>query len=97
MCSWVHVWLKDTEAAVGDAEVPHVDPEVVSRQVRLSIAIDGDGVDMVGVAIGEDASGPHLNHKVGGFQHGHLRQAGRESAVMPSWEDWASMTGICSN
>lgn len=32
--------MKDTEAPVGDAKVPHVDAEVVGRQVGLPIAID---------------------------------------------------------
>lgn len=32
--------MKDTEAAVGDTKVPHVDAEVVGGQVGLPIAID---------------------------------------------------------
>lgn len=31
---------KDTETAVCDAQVPHVDAEVVSRQVGFPIAVD---------------------------------------------------------
>lgn len=31
---------KDTEAAVCDAQVPHVDAEVIGRQVGLPVAVD---------------------------------------------------------
>lgn len=32
--------MKDTEASVGDVQVPHVDPEIISRQICLAITID---------------------------------------------------------
>lgn len=32
--------FKDTEAAVGDLEVPEVDAEVVCRQVSLIVTVD---------------------------------------------------------
>lgn len=53
---------KDTETAVCDAQVPHVDAEVVSRQVGFPIAVDWDGVDMVGMSISEYSSGTDLHH-----------------------------------
>ena len=43
--------LKDTEAAVGDSQVPQIDAEVVGREVCLAVAVDGDRVDMVGVSV----------------------------------------------
>lgn len=42
---------KDTETAVRDAQVPHIDAEVISRQVGLPVAVDRDGVDMVGMSV----------------------------------------------
>lgn len=52
--------------------MPHIDAEVVGRQVGLPVAVDRDGVDVVGVSIGEDPSGANLDHQIGGFQHRHL-------------------------
>ena len=43
--------LKDTEAAVSDAQVPQIDAEVVGREVCLAVAVDGDRVDVVGVSV----------------------------------------------
>lgn len=73
---------KDTEAPVGDGQVPEVDAQVICRHVRLTVAVDGDGVDVVGVAIGEDPPRAHLHHQVHGLQHWHLwkRRGGQ------SWE-----------
>lgn len=53
--------------------MPHVDTEVVSRQVGLPITVDRDGVDMVSVPVGEHSSGANLYHQIRGFQHRHLR------------------------
>lgn len=68
LCMWEN-WkqMKDTEAAVRDVQMPHVDPEIISWQIRLAIAVDWDRVDMVGVAIGKDSPGPHFDHQVGGL------------------------------
>lgn len=63
---------KDTEAAVGDLQVPQVHPEVVGGDERLEIGVDGDRVDVVGVRIAENASGRRLDHQVHGLQHRHL-------------------------
>lgn len=65
--------LKDTEAAVCDVQVPHIDAEVISGQVGLPIAVDRDGVDMVSVSVGEHSSGADLYHQIRGLQHRHLR------------------------
>lgn len=64
---------KDTEAPVGDFQVPEVDAEVVCRQVRGVVAVDGDGVDVVGVCVGEHPPGSGLHHQVHGPKHGHLQ------------------------
>lgn len=54
--------------------MPEVDAQVVRGHVRLAVAVDGDGVDVVGVAIGEDPPGAHLHHQIHRLQHGHLRR-----------------------
>lgn len=71
---------KDTEAPVGDGQVPEVDAQVVGRHVGLAVAVDGDGVDVVGVAIGKDPPRAHLYHQVHGLQHGHLGGEGQVGA-----------------
>lgn len=58
---------KDTEAAVGDVQVPEVDPQVISRHVGLVVGVDGDGVDVVGVGVGEHSPRTHLHHQVRGL------------------------------
>ena len=42
--------------------MPHIDAEVVGRQVGLPITVDRDGIDVVGVSIGENSSGANLYH-----------------------------------
>lgn len=71
---------KDTEAAVCDAQVPHIDAEVIGRQVGLPVAVDRDGVDMVSVSVGEDSPGSNLYHQVCRLQHRHLwhKEGGEE-------------------
>lgn len=64
--------MKDTEAAIGDLQVPQVHPEIVSRDERLEVGVDRDGVDVVGVGVAEHPSGCSLNHQVHGLQHRHL-------------------------
>lgn len=73
------VVMKDTEAPVGDAKVPHVDAEVVGRQVGLPIAIDWDGIDMIGMSIGEHSPWTNLYHQVRRFQHRNLRCRKKET------------------
>lgn len=57
---------KDTEAAVGDLEVPQVDAEVVCGQIRLVVTVDWDRVDMIGVSVGEYPAGTGFHHEVHG-------------------------------
>lgn len=64
--------MKDTEAPVCDAQVPHIDAEVVSRQVGLPITVDWDGVDMVGMSIGKHPSGTDFYHQICRLQYRHL-------------------------
>ena len=58
----VQCLLKDTEAAVGDLQVPQVDPEVICGDVRLEVGVDRDGVDVVGVGVGEYSAWRGLHH-----------------------------------
>mmetsp|Transcript_4104 Transcript_4104/g.14695 ORF Transcript_4104/g.14695 Transcript_4104/m.14695 type:complete len:419 (+) Transcript_4104:662-1918(+) len=54
---FLHVgWLDvhDVEAALG-GQVPQVYSEIIRREVRLVVAVHGDGVDIVGVGVGVDA------------------------------------------
>lgn len=66
---------KDTEAAVRDVQVPEVDPQVVRWHVGLVIRVDRDGVDVVGVGIGEHPPRANLHHQVHGLQHRHLEKS----------------------
>lgn len=66
---------KDTEAAVGDVQMPEVDPQVVRRHVGLVVGVDRDGVDVVGVGVGEHSARAHFHHQVHGLQHWHLGQS----------------------
>lgn len=63
---------EDTEAAVGDLQVPQVDPQVVGGDERLEVRVDRDGVDVVGVCIAENTSGCSLDHQIHRLQHRHL-------------------------
>lgn len=63
---------EDTEAAIGDLQVPQVHPEIISGDESLKVRIDRYGVDVVGVGVAEHTSGCCLNHQVHRLQHGHL-------------------------
>lgn len=65
---------KDTEAPVRDAQVPHIDAEVISRQVGLPIAVDRNGVNMVGMSVGENSSGANLYHQICRLEYWHLQR-----------------------
>ena len=45
-----------TEALIGYPEVPKVDPQVISGDVGLTVRVDGDRVDMIGMGISVDFS-----------------------------------------
>ena len=67
---------EDTETPVGDLQVPQVDSQIVCGHVGLVVAVDGDGVDVVGVCVGEHPPRSSLHHQVHGPQHGDLWQLG---------------------
>lgn len=66
---------KDTEAAVGDVQVPEVDPQVISWHVGLIVGVDRDGVDVIGVGVGEHSARAHFHHQVHRPQHWHLEKS----------------------
>lgn len=55
---------KDTEAAVCDIQMPHINAKVISRQVGFPIAVDGDGIDVVCVAVCKHPPGTNLHHQI---------------------------------
>ena len=63
---------EDTKAAVSDLQVPEVDAKVIGRQVGLTVAVDRDGVDVVGVRVSKHSSGAGLHHQVHGMKHWDL-------------------------
>lgn len=64
---------------IRDFKIPQVYPEVVRGHVGLVVAVDGDGVDVVGVCVGKHPPRSGLHHQVHGPQHGHLQ--GEEQSV----------------
>ncbi len=44
--------VNNIEALVLNLQIPQVDPEIIRADERLSIAVDRDAVDMVGVCVG---------------------------------------------
>lgn len=71
---------KDTKTLICDFKVPQVYPQVVRRHVGLVVAVDGDGVDVVGMSIGKHPPGGGLHHQVHGPEHRYLRDRSRASA-----------------
>ena len=63
---------EDTKALISSLEVPEVHSQVVGRQVRAIITVHRDGVDVVGVRVGEYSSGHGLNGDVIVDLDGHL-------------------------
>lgn len=53
---------KDTEAAVGDVQMPEVYPQVIGGHVGLMVRVDRDGVDVIGVGVGKHPPRAHLHH-----------------------------------
>lgn len=47
------MFRQDTEAAICDIEIPQVDPQVISWQVSLTVAVNADGVNVIGMSISE--------------------------------------------
>jgi hypothetical protein len=55
LCQLLHIgWLDvdDVETLVLNIQIPQVDAQVVTADVSLTVAIDGDAVDMIRVCIG---------------------------------------------
>lgn len=65
---------KDTEAAVIDAEVPQVDPQVIGRQVSLTVAVDADGVDVIRVCVCKNSTRRRLHQQIHRPQDRNLRE-----------------------
>lgn len=63
---------QDTEASVGEVQVPQIDPEVIGRQIRLVVTVDGDGVDVVGVSVGVNPPRTRLHHQIHRLEHWNL-------------------------
>lgn len=87
-CSFVYYGhsaqhTKDTEAAISDVQMPEVDPQVIGWHVGLVVGVDRDGVDVVGVGVGEHSPRAHFHHQVHWLQHRHLE----ESNLTEEWRD----------
>lgn len=76
---WLHGFkkTKDTEAAISDLQIPEVNAQVICRQVSLTVTVDWDGVDMVGVSIGKHSSRAGFHHQVHGPEYWYLRRGAR--------------------
>lgn len=55
---------KRTETLVTDVEVPEVDAEIIGRDVRFTVGVDGDGVDVISMGVGIDLAGDGGNDLV---------------------------------
>lgn len=71
---------KDTEALVGDLQVPQVDPEVVGGDVGLEVRVHRDGVDVVGVGVTEHTPRCCLHHQICVLEDRNLA-GGREGGL----------------
>ncbi len=80
--------VDNVEALVGDLHVPEVDAQVVGGEVRLRVRVDGDGVDVVRVGVGEDAARRGLHHQLHWLQHRNLWRGGggRRKKPFIMWE-----------
>ena len=93
--------VDDVEALVGDLHVPEVDPEVVGGEIRLTVRVDGDAVDVVGVRVGEDAPRGGLHHELHRLQDGDL-EITRPFFInfvvinLPSLKNWCKLSNDLS-
>lgn len=55
---------EDTEATVSDVEMPQVNSQVISRQVRLTVAVDTDGVDVICMCISKNTPWGRLHQEI---------------------------------
>lgn len=49
--------IHNVEAGLSSIHIPNVHPQVIGGEEDFPIGIDRDGMDMVGVSIGEDSLG----------------------------------------
>ena len=56
--------VDDVEGLIGDFQVPQVDAEIIGAHVSLVVGIDGNGVDVVRVSVGEDLAGTGLDDQL---------------------------------
>jgi hypothetical protein len=63
--------MKDTEALVGNVEMPEVDAEVISREESELVAVHRHRVDVVRVSVSVHTSGTGLHHKLRWYNTGH--------------------------
>jgi len=47
---------RPTEALVADVQIPEVDSQIISRDVRFLVRVDRDGVNVVGMSVRVDLS-----------------------------------------
>jgi hypothetical protein len=68
--------VNDVEALVLNVEIPQVDPKIIAADKGLTIAVDRDAVDVVGMRIGVSLSGNSGDHGVVVSQPGELKVRG---------------------
>jgi hypothetical protein len=59
-CQFLHIRgfdVDNVEALVLDIQIPQVDPEIVTTDKGLAVAVYGDTVDVIGMGVGVGASG----------------------------------------
>ncbi len=74
LCEVLHVWrldVHDVKALVGVIKMPQVDTQIITRDERLLVTADGDGVDMVCVCVAKHPSTPRLHYLL---HTGYLQQ-----------------------
>ena len=57
--------INNVETLLRDLHVPEIHSQIISRNVRLTVATQRNGVDMVGVSVGEDLLGRSHCHRLG--------------------------------
>jgi hypothetical protein len=60
-----------TKALIVDPKVPEVDSQIIRTNIRLSVGIDRNRIDMVRVGVGIDLSGDRRNDRI---PRRHFRQ-----------------------
>lgn len=68
--------IHNVEALVLDVEVPQVDPEIVTADEGLAIAVHGDAIDMIGVGVRIRSARDGGNDGIMVCQAWHLQSSG---------------------